>query len=116
MTYSYLGISGFDVNLGAIESLGLPNDFRGVVVREVVDDGPAADSGLYEIMRMLDLDDELVGLRADIITAVDETPMGGMNDLITYLARHTRPEEQVTLTVLRDGDQELEIPITLGSR
>ena len=72
MTYSYLGISGFDVNLSAIESLGLPNDFRGVVVREVVDDGPAADSGLYEITRMLDLDDELVGLRADIITAVDE--------------------------------------------
>ncbi len=116
MIYSYLGISGFDVNLSAIESLNLPNDFRGVVVREVVDDGPAADSGLYEITRMLDLDDELVGLRADIITAVDQTPIGGMNDLITYLARHTRPGERVILSVLRDGDQELEIPITLGSR
>ena len=116
MTYSYLGISGFDVNLSAIESLGLPNDFRGVVVREVVDDGPAADSGLYEITRMLDLDDELVGLRADIITAVNDTAIGGMNDLITFLARHTRPDEQVILSVLRNGDEELRIPITLGSR
>lgn len=116
MTYSYLGISGFDVNLSAIESLGLPSDFRGVVVREVVDEGPAAGSGLYEITRMLDLDDELVGLRADIITAVDRTPIGGMNDLITYLARHTRPDQTVTLHVLRNGEQELRIPITLGSR
>ena len=61
MTYSYLGISGFDVNINAIESLQLPNDFRGVVIREVVDDGPAADAGLREITRMLNLDDELVG-------------------------------------------------------
>ena len=116
MTYSYLGISGFDVNLSAIESLELPNDFRGVIVREVVDDGPAADSGLREITRMLDLNDQLVGLRGDIITAIDETPIKGMNDLITYLARHTRSDQEVAVTVLRDGEHKLEIPIRLGSR
>ena len=116
MTYSYLGISGFDVNLSAIESLNLPNDFRGVVIREVVDAGPAADSGLREITRMLNLDDKLVGLRADIITAVDGTPVKGMNDLITFLARHTQPRQVVTLAVLRDGERELEIPIELGGR
>ena len=116
MTYSYLGISGFDVNLSAIESLDLPSDFRGVVVREVMDDGPAAGSGLREITRMLDLKDELVGLRADIVTAVDDTAIGGMNDLITFLARHTRPDQEVILSVLRDGGRHLKIPITLGSR
>lgn len=116
MTYSYLGISGFDVNINAIESLELPNNFRGVVIREVVDDGPAASAGLREITRMVNLDDELVGMRADIITAVDAMPIKGMNDLITHLARHTRPEQTVILTVLRDGERELEIPIELGSR
>ncbi|MCY3779845.1 MAG: trypsin-like peptidase domain-containing protein [Chloroflexi bacterium] len=116
MRYSYLGISGFDVNINAIESLELPNDFRGVVVREVVDDGPASDAGLREITRMLNLDDELVGMRADIITAVDGHPIKGMNDLITYLARHTRPAQEVRLAVLRDGVRELEIPIELGGR
>ena len=118
MTYSYLGISGFDVNLSAIESLDLPNDFRGVVVREVVDGGPADSSGLREVTRMLDLDDELVGLRADIITAVDETPVGGMNDLITFLARHTRPAESgggAQRTPQRQRAPGF-IPITLGSR
>ncbi len=116
MTYSYLGISGFDVNIDAIESLELPKSFRGVVIREVVDDGPAADAGLREITRMLNLDDEIVGMRADIITAVDGVPIKGMNDLITYLARHTRPEQKVTLTVLRDGAREMETSIELGSR
>ncbi len=116
MTYSYLGISGFDVNIDAIESLELPQDFRGVVIREVVEDGPAADVGLREITRMLNLDDELVGMRADIITAVDGTRIKGMNDLITYLARHTQPEQEVTLTVLRDGAREIEVSVALGSR
>ena len=116
MSYSYIGISGFDVNLNAIESLNLPNDFRGVVVREVVDEGPASESGLVEITRMLDLNDKLVGLSADIITAIDGEAIRGMNDLITYLARHTRPEQVVTLSVLRDGERQIEIPIRLGSR
>ena len=116
MTYSYLGISGFDVNISAIESLELPNDFRGVVIREVVDDGPSADAGSREITRMLNLDDKIVGMRADIITAVDGTPIKGMDDLITYLARHTAPQQEVTLSILRDGERELEIAIELGSR
>ncbi len=116
MTYSYLGISGFDVNINAIESLDLPNNFRGVVIREVIDDGPSAGAGLREITRMLNLDDELVGMRADIITAVDGAPIKGMNDLITYLARNTRPDQTITLSVLRDGARELEVPIALGSR
>ena len=116
ISYSYIGISGFDVNINAIESLGLPNDFRGVVVREVIDDGPAADSGLREMTRLLDLDDRLVGLNADIITAIDSSPIHSMNDLITWLARHTSPDQAVTLAVLRDGERELEIPITLGKR
>ena len=54
---------------------------------------------------MLDLNDKLVGLSADIITAIDGDAIRGMNDLITYLARHTRPEQVVTLSVLRDGER-----------
>ncbi len=116
ISYSYIGISGFDVNIQAIETHGLPNDFRGVVLRDVVDDGPAADSNLQEMTRLLNMEDEIVGLHADIITAIDGTPIKGMNDLITYLARHTRPGQEVILSILRDGEREIDIPITLGSR
>lgn len=116
MTYSYIGISGGDVNLNLMEMLDLPNNFRGVVVSSIVEDGPAAGSDLQEIAETRTQDGELVDVRADIITAVDGTKINGMNDLITYLARNTHPDQEITLTVLRNGTGEIQIPITLGSR
>ncbi|MCY4070260.1 MAG: trypsin-like peptidase domain-containing protein [Chloroflexi bacterium] len=116
MRYSLIGITGFDVPLNVSELLGLPNNFRGVVVREVVDGGPAAASDLREIAEMRTLDNELVDMRVDIITAIDGVAINGMNDLITYLARKTHPHQEITLSVLRDGLQELELPLRLGSR
>ena len=116
MRYSLIGISGFDVSLDVTDLLGLPNSLRGVVVREIVDDGPAAASDLHEIAETRTLDDELVDLRADIITAIDGNPINGMNDLITYLARHTHPDQEINLSVLRNGEEELALPVTLGSR
>ena len=117
MKYSYIGISGEDVGLSVIETLGLPNDFSGVVVGEVLDEGPATATDLHEIAEMRTRGDgELLGMRVDIITAIDGQSIKGMDDLITYLARHTRPGQDVTLTVHRDGGQVVEIPITLGSR
>ena len=116
MRYSLIGLTGFDVSLTVTELLGLPNNFRGVVVREVLDDGPAARSDLQEIAEMRTLDNELIDMRVDIITAVDGVPINGMNDLITYLARNTHPDQEITLSVLRDGFKELALPLRLGSR
>lgn len=116
MVYSYIGISGGDVTLNLMEMLDLPNNFRGVVVSDIVDDGPAADSDLQEIAETRTQDGELVDVRADIITAVDGRSIDGMNDLITYLARNTQPDQTITLTVLRNGTEEIQIPVTLGSR
>jgi len=116
MNYSYLGIAGGDVTLNIMELLDLPNNFRGVVVSDIVDDGPAADSNLQQIAETRTNDGELVDVRLDIITAIDGTPVGSMNDLITYLARNTQPDQTVTLTVLRNGTETIDIPLTLGSR
>ena len=81
----------------------------------MLDEGPAAATDLHEIAEMRTRGDgELVGMRADIITAIDGHSIKGMDDLITYLARHTRPGQDVTLTVHRDGGQVVEIPITVG--
>ncbi len=116
MTYSYLGISGGDVSLNVMELLDLPNNFQGVIVSGIVEDGPAADSTLQELAETRTSDGDLVDIRVDIITAVDGTRIASMNDLITYLARNTHPDETITLTVLRNGSEEIQIPLTLGSR
>lgn len=116
MSYSYIGIAGGNVTLNVIEQLDLPNNFRGVVVSDIVEDGPASQTDLQEVAETRTNDGELVDIRADIITAVDGNPITGMNDLITYLARNTRPDQQITLTVMRNGNEEIQIPLTLGSR
>jgi S1-C subfamily serine protease len=49
----------------------------------------------------------------DVIVAVDETPVEHAGDLFTVLQQH-RAGDTVTLTILRDGQQQ-EVKVTLGA-
>ena len=70
---------------------------EGALVTEVAEDSPAADAGL---------------LADDIITAVDGDQVDEERTLRDRLAAY-EPEDTVTLTVLRDGE-EIEVEVTLG--
>jgi 2-alkenal reductase len=50
-----------------------------------------------------------------VITAIDNQPVTGMDDLIAYLARSTKVDQTVTLTILRDGKQK-SVDVTLAAR
>ena len=52
----------------------------------------------------------------DIITAIDGTPLTGMSSLITYLASNTVPGQTVTLTVVRDGQQQIDLQTVMTAR
>jgi 2-alkenal reductase len=114
--YSYLGIGGDDVNLYYIEALDLPNDTRGVVVSAVQRNSPAARSGLQEPSGSVVIDGVNVPTRIDIITAIDGTPISGMQSLVGYLASNTVPGQSIMLSVLRDGRETLQLPVTLALR
>jgi 2-alkenal reductase len=116
MRYSYLGISGGDVTLSLIDTLELPNDTRGVVVAEVSPDGPAARAGLQMPSRFTNVDGEQVPTSVDIITAINDQPITGISGLISYLARHTAPGDTVTLSVLRNGDEQIDLTARLTPR
>lgn len=101
MDYSYIGISGRDLALPHIDSLGLPDNTRGILVREVVAAGPAERARLVE---------------GDIITAVNGTPLKSMNELITYLAHETAPGDSINLSILRldaNGDSVTTVPLNV---
>lgn len=116
VSYSYLGISGTDMNLYTIEALKLPNNARGVVVNDVTAGGPAAQAGLHTASNPTTVDGFEVPTSVDIITAVNGTPVTGMESLISYLSSQTKPGDTVTLTVVRDGSQQLDLPVTLSAR
>jgi 2-alkenal reductase len=117
VNYSYLGIQSRpnDVDLALIETLGLPNNTRGVVVLGVEPGSPAANAGLVNASNPVVVDGIPVPQSVDIITAIDGEPVLGFNSLISYLSSNTEPGQTVNLSVLRDG-QQLTLPVTLSAR
>jgi S1-C subfamily serine protease len=114
VNYSYLGISGEDVNLDYMEALQLPNNLRGVVVTQVRNNTPAALAGLNE--RAYGVQDGQRQLQhADIIVALDGQPVIGFSALLGYLASYTYPGQVITITVLRDGVL-IDLEVTLEAR
>lgn len=114
--YSYLGIGGGDITLLQMEALGLPNNARGVVVQQVEQGSPADNGGLRNPGNIQQIDDIPVYSQVDIITAIDGVPMTGMSSLISYLASNTQPGQTVTMTVIRNGSEQLDLAITLTGR
>jgi 2-alkenal reductase len=114
--YSYLGISGRAITLSDIEALTLPSDARGVVIEYVEPGGPADQAGLRQPGNPVSVDGIPTNTSVDIITAIDGEPVTDMPVLIAYLAENTQPGQTVNLTVVRDGNQEMGMPLTLGAR
>jgi S1-C subfamily serine protease len=113
--YPYLGIAmmGEELwNLKIIEALGLPPDAAGVYVTDVTTGGPAEQAGLRGGNQRT-----AVGVNAggDLIIAIDGHPIQRNGDLLSYLINNTQVDQDVTLTILRDGE-EFDISLTIGAR
>jgi S1-C subfamily serine protease len=117
MEYSYLGVGGGNVSLSLMDAFNLPNNTRGVVITSVVPGSPADRAGIQPMGQLVpnDSGDE-IPQTVDIITAINGTPITGMDSLIGYLAQQTQPGDAVTLTVLRDGQETIELTTTLTPR
>jgi 2-alkenal reductase len=113
--YAWLGIVGRDLDRDSAMAMDLPIDQRGALVIEVPDDGPADKAGLRGSEETVEIDGVELPVGGDVIVAIDEQPVVEMDDLIVYLVRETQPQQEVTLTVIRDGD-ERDITVELGER
>lgn len=118
--YSLLGIRAIGdeerpMTLNLIETLNLPKNLRGVVVGFVTPDGPAERAGLRNAGDSVRVRGEMVPTSADIITAINGVPVHDMSTLVSWMAIHTRPGDEVTLSVWRDGAP-LTLTVTLGER
>jgi len=86
----------------AFEREGLP----GVLVADVLPDSPAERAGLQP----WDFD---LGVRGDVIEAVDGEPIDSVDELLSLLERHEEGDK-VTVTIQR-GDEHLDLPIELNT-
>jgi serine protease Do len=106
--YPYLGLSGRTIDADIARQLELSNTTLGAYVASVVEGGPSADAGLIGA-------DPETGMGGDIVIAIDDEQVTGFEDMVNYLVTKTEPGQTVTLTVLRD-DEEQKVEVKLGTR
>jgi 2-alkenal reductase len=111
----WIGISGQELNRTFAEAMNLDPNQRGILIGEIVADGPAAKTDL----RSSELEVEIEGFPAriggDIIVGINDLPVEKFDDLLSYIVQETEVGQTVTLTVLRDG-AEVQLDIILEAR
>ena len=120
VSYSFIGISGLAMNLLLIEGFGLANDTRGVLIDNVLPGTGANAAGLQSANLDQLSEEELINGdfpdNYDIIIGVDGDTIRDFDTLISYLSANTLPGDTVTLEILRNGAEMIEVPVTLGER
>jgi S1-C subfamily serine protease len=113
--HSWLGISGTTLVPDLAKGMNLKEGQRGALVEEVMPNSPAEKAGLQGSDQQVTIDGQTTNVGGDVITAIDNQPVVEMDDLIAYLARSTKVDQKVTLTILRDG-KEQKLDVTLAAR
>jgi S1-C subfamily serine protease len=112
---AWLGIEGMTLTADAAQAMNLDQGQTGVLVVTVVAGGPADQAGLQGGFRRVTINGQSVMVGGDVIVAMDQQSITGLEDLQTFMAG-AKPGQQVTLTVLRNGTREGKIDVTLGER
>jgi S1-C subfamily serine protease len=113
--HSWLGISGSSLVPDLATAMDLDAGQRGALVGEVMPNSPAEKAGLRGSDKQVTIYGQTATVGGDVITAIDDQSVTGMDDLIAYLARSTKVDQKVTLTILRNGKQQT-LDVTLAAR
>ena len=113
--YPWLGVRIATVDSAYAEELGLPEGSTGVLIIDIVNDSPAHRAELRAFEPTVEIDGVEFPAGGDIITAICAHRVAVASELIAHLTYHNSPGDDVTFTVLRDGE-ETEVVVTLGKR
>jgi len=113
--HPYLGISGVSLYPDLAETMKLEPQQKGALVGDVVADGPADKAGISGSSQQVTIDGFDIQVGGDVITAIDDQIINNMDDLIAFLSANTEVGQSVTLTVLRDGEEQ-QIEVNLEAR
>ena len=113
--HPWLGISGLNLVPELDSAMKLDTGQRGALVETILTNSPAEKAGLQGSNDQVTIEGQSVNVGGDVITAINNQPITGMDDLIAYLASSTNVGQKVTLTILRNG-KEKNIEVTLDAR
>jgi len=113
--HTYLGISGGSMVPDLATAMNLKSNQRGALVGKVTSGGPADQAGLKGSEQQVTINGESVNVGGDVIVAIDNQPVKTFDDIVAYLVSSTNVGQTVTLTILRNGQQQ-DIKVTLAAR
>jgi len=90
---------------------GLSRNYKGVVVDQVVKNGPAYKAGLVPAT----LDNNNIPHGGDIITAIDDHPIKTIYDIIAYVDDQKSVGDKIILTINR-MDKTMDLTLILQTR
>lgn len=112
--HPYLGVSGTDIDSDIAEMMNLKNT-TGFLVIQVTSGSPAEKAGIRGGAILTEIEGREVELGGDVIVGIDDKSIRKIDDLLSYLDREKKVGENVTLTIIRNG-QVQEIGLTLAAR
>jgi S1-C subfamily serine protease len=113
--HPWLGISGGKVSPDLIKAIGLPTNYKGVIVGSVQPGSPAEKAGLKGLTQDNDNGGGGATHTGDIITAVDGRTVRQIDDIINYIESQKNVGDNIKLTVNRGG-QIMDFTATLQAR
>jgi S1-C subfamily serine protease len=111
--YAYIGVTTQALYPQLAEKLGLETTYGGLLAK-VVPDGPAEEAGLQGGDDSVLFQAGRYSTGGDVILAVDGNKIVAPDDLAHFIAT-SRPGEEVTLEILRDGERQ-RVEVTLAER
>src|SRR3954447_13002538 len=113
VAHAFLGISGGTITPELAKALNLPVK-EGVIVQQVVKDGPADKAGLEAGNTSATINGEEVRLGGDIITEANGKKVKSMEELVEDI-QDSKPGDTLELKILRDGHEKT-ADVTLGTQ
>jgi 2-alkenal reductase len=113
--HPWIGFSGNTVTSEIAEAMDLPVA-AGALVVQVISGSPADDAGLRGGTREMVFENGLdTTIGGDVILRIDSEEIEVFDDLISFLSRRGEVGKTVTLTIVRDGEEQ-SLELTLGPR
>jgi S1-C subfamily serine protease len=101
--HPWLGIEGSSLTPEIDQAMGLPKNFKGVLISGTITGGPADKAGLIGSSVQEDINGNQKIIGGDLITAIDGKPVKRIDDLISYIDGQKSVGDKAKLTVYRDG-------------
>jgi S1-C subfamily serine protease len=112
--HPWLGASGIDMTYEIAKAMGV-NVTYGWLIVQVTSGGPADEANLRGGKQLVQIAGQSVTIGGDIIIAINDARITGIDDLSTFLEEHTLPGQTIDVTIIRNS-QVVTLPLKLGTR